>query len=463
MDKLEFYYKFPVFLQNLTVSIKGWEIQRKRYAREFAEMLKKAEKRALWSPEQISEYRDNRLSDYLLYVYDHVPFYRQIFLELNVRPEEIKSLNDLDLLPVLNKKTINENYPDLISKAIPLKDHILAHTSGTTGSGFRFITTRRAQREQWAVWWRYRRYHGIQRGTLCGYFGGQSIVPPAENSPPYWRYDMPGNRILFSAYHLNPITIDSYIEEIRRKQPPWLHGYPSLIALLAAYINENRIDIGYQVKSITTGAENLLEQHKQSIYQAFGIHPIEHYGLAEGVANFSECKNGYLHVDEDFSAVEFISDSLSSGYKVIGTNLSNLAFPLIRYDTGDIVQLDEVECDCGLPGRIVSKVDGRKEDYVILDDGTKLGRLDHMFKDVSNIKEAQIYQGEVGAITVRVVPNRIFSLNDQHQIIEEFRKRIGDRLEIDFEMLEKIERSPSGKLRFVVSDVNQGQLERYEL
>ena len=206
-----------------------------------------------------------------------------------------------------------------------------------------------------------------------------------------------------------------------------------------------------------------MEQQKLIIQQAFGIYPIEHYGLAEAVANFSECRNGHLHVDEDFSAVEFIPDPLSSGYKVLGTNLSNLAFPLIRYDTGDIVQLDEVECNCGLPGRVVSSVDGRQEDYVILEDGSRLGRLDHMFKDSTHIREAQIYQKEIGVIIVRVVPNPNFTEEDKSNLLNQFRKRVGNRLKVNIALLQKIERSSTGKLRLVVSDIDQGQLKKGEL
>ena len=129
---------------------------------------------------------------------------------------------------------------------------------------------------------------------------------------------------------------------------------------------------------MTVGAENLLAQQAALIRQAFGVKPRQHYGMSEAVANFSECEQGRLHVDEDFAAVEFLPNP-AGGYKIIGTNLSNLATPLIRYEVGDVASLADAPCDCGRPGRVVAAVDGRKEDYVVLKNGSRLGRMDHIF------------------------------------------------------------------------------------
>ena len=93
--------------------------------------------------------------------------------------------------------------------------------------------------------------------------------------------------------------------------------------------------------------------------------PLQHYGMAEAVANISECEHDQLHVDEDCAAVEFIPNSDGPGYKIIGTNFTNLATPLLRYDVQDLVTLTNVTCSCGRPGRVVASVDGRAEDYII--------------------------------------------------------------------------------------------------
>ena len=268
---------------------------------------------------------------------------------------------------------------------------------------------------------------------------------------------------MFSAYHMSPTNMGYYVDELRRRRPPWLHGYPSLLALLAAYILESGADLGYKVRWVTTGAENLLPQQADVIERAFGVRPKQHYGMAEAVANFSECEYGALHVDEDFAAVEFIPNPDGPGFRVIGTNFTNLATPLLRYDVQDIVTVTDAECSCGRPGRVVASIDGRCEDYVILKNGARLGRMDHIFKDMVNIREAQIYQKTPGEIIIRVVRGGRYTETDERALLREARKRVGDNTEILIEYVDRLERSGAGKLRFVISDIEHGQLERITL
>ncbi|MGQ9847591.1 MAG: hypothetical protein ACUVQP_08860 [Bacteroidales bacterium] len=105
----------------------------------------------------------------------------------------------------------------------------------------RFASTRIALQEQWATWWRYFHWHGIKLGTWCGYFGGRLVVPISQKNPPFWRYNYPGKQIFFSAYHMNERNLKFYIEELRKKKPPWIHGYPSLISLISEYIVEKKL------------------------------------------------------------------------------------------------------------------------------------------------------------------------------------------------------------------------------
>ncbi len=453
------YLRLPIPLQHLACSLEGWRIQRTRYGGDFLELLREYESRTFWPVEQIRIYRDRRLRAFIDHCARTVPFYRRRFKELGISVRDIRSLEDLRALPILTKDEVQRRYPELVSKAVPEHQQLLVHTSGTTGAGLRFVTTLRAEQEQWASWWRYRRWHGLQLDTWCGYFGGRSVVPLSQSAPPFWRYNYPARQILFSAYHLNSTNLGAYVQELRRKRPPWLHGYPSLMALLAAYVIEKGVDLGYQVKWITAGAENLLPQQAALIERAFGVRPRQNYGLREAVANFSECEHGALHVDEDFAAVEFIPNPDGAGYRIIGTNFTNLATPLIRYDAQDVVTLGGTECSCGRPGRTVTRVDGRKEDYVVLGNGSRLGRLDHIFKDLIHIQEAQIYQRRPGEITIRIVRGLNYTDRDEKALLEETRKRVGDETLVSIEYVEKLPRSQAGKLRLVVSEIPEGQLE----
>jgi phenylacetate-CoA ligase len=91
-------------------------------------------------------------------------------------------------------------------------------------------------------------------------------------------------------------------------------------------------------------------------------------------------------------------------------------------------------------------------------DGRRIGRMDHIFKDTLEIKEAQIYQPSIERIVVRLVPRAGFDKEAQRALERELRRRVGDDLEIAYEIVDAIPRLPSGKFRAVVSEVKPGKL-----
>ena len=453
------YGKLPIPLQHAVCSAEGRRLERQRYGRGYETVLASAKSRASASLDEMSAYRDSRLNAFVRHCARTVPYYRRWFRDNHVNPDAIRTLGDLQMLPILTKAVVQAEVADFQSEHVPKRQRIETHTSGSTGAGLRFTTTVDGVREQYAVWWRYRGWHGLERGVWCGHFGARSVVPISQSAPPYWRYDRPGRRVLFSGFHMNEGRLAAYVDELRRRRLPWLHGFPSTLALLATYVAEYGIDLGYQVRWITAGGENLLASQAELIARAFGVRPVQHYGLAEAVANISECERGKLHIDEDFAAVELLPDVAGLGYRIVGCNFTNPATPLLRYDTGDVVTLDGLGCDCGRPGRVVAALDGRQEDYVELNNGARVGRMDHVFKDLTRVREAQIVQKRRGELEVHVVRGSAYAESDERELLRQMVKRVGEETAVRIRYADRLERGPSGKLRFVVSEIAETKLE----
>jgi phenylacetate-CoA ligase len=460
IDAEGIYLRLPIPLQHLSCSVVGWRTERTRYAGAFPHLLEAAQGRTYSSVDQIRAFRDDRLAQFVRSAAQNIPFYRDRLGREGLDPERIRSLEDLASLPVLSKAEAQEQMRELRSSAAARRGTIIAHTSGTTGGALRFAVTLHARQEQWATWWRYRAWHGIERGTWCGLFAGRSVVPSSQTTPPFWRMNYPGRQVLFSGYHLSPQNLPHYVAQLRRRRLPWLHGYPSLLALIAAHLLETGSDLGYPVRWVTTGAENLLPHQAAAIERALGVRPRQHYGLAEGVANVSECELGRLHVDEDYAAVEFVPLGSAGLHRIVGTNFTNAATPLLRYDTQDVAVVTGDSCSCARPGRVVERIDGRLEDYVVLRNGVRIGRMDHIFKDMINVKEAQIHQQCAGKMTIRIVRNRGYSEVDDRALLEETKRRVGDEMEVAIEYVEALPRTDTGKLRFVVSQIPEASIER---
>jgi phenylacetate-CoA ligase len=458
-DREAIYRTLPIPLQNVAVSLEGRRLIRRRYGPDYDREFLEAVGRMSMSTDDIQRYREARMRDFMVAA-AHAPFWRERFRTCGVDCRATDPFGELAKLPILSKELVKSDTRRIAVPDNGREKSVSCHTSGTTGSGLIFPATGAAERAQWAVWWRYRGWHGITRDTWCGYFGGRSLVPLAQRRPPYWRINVPARQLMFSGYHLTAETAGVYVAEMTKRRLEWLHGYPSLLALLAGYIVEQRLAPLPPVRVVTTGAENLSTRQRERIRNAFGAPVFQHYGQAEGTANISECEHGRLHVDEDFSFVEFVpAFEGGSACRIVGTNWTNPAFPLIRYDCGDLATLSEGACRCGRTGRLVERVDGRKEDYLILSSGARIGRLDHIFKDLVHVREAQIRQREPGRAVFRIVKGDGYdAAGEEKRLLTEARTRLGDETRIDIEYVAAIPRTRSGKLRLVVSEIPEGRI-----
>jgi phenylacetate-CoA ligase len=450
VDREALYQQLPIPFQNVALSLEGWRLRRRRYDHAFESVLEAYQRRAVLRPEEVCAYRDERIRDFVAHAVRTTPWWRERFAALGLVPANISGLDDLSVLPPLEKETVRAEPHRFRAEGREAASVIMSHTSGTTGSGLVFPVSREAEREQWAVWWRYREVHDISRNEWCLYFGGRSLVPLKQRHPPFWRSNRPGRQLMFSAYHLSDATAAAYLEACRASGHRWMHGYPSQLALLA--IHARRLGVRLPaLRWITVGAESLLPVQRRQIEEAFGVAPVQHYGMAEGVANFSECPDGALHVDEDYAGVEF--EPVGEGrYRILGTNFTNTAFPLIRYAVGDLVELGDAPCGCGRAGRVVSHIDGRIEDYVTTKSGVRIGRLDHVFKDMVHVVEAQVRQRRPGEIRVLVVPRPEFDAAQEALLRYEIATRVGADMQVDIERVQMIDRTGGGKFRFVVQE-----------
>lgn len=257
---------------------------------------------------------------------------------------------------------------------------------------------------------------------------------------------------MYSTYHLKTSTVSIFINDIRERGLCWLHGYPSILVHLARLALNAGLPPVPSVKWITTGGENLLPSYITTINKVFPNALVRtHYGLGEGVANFSQTKNGEWTIDDDFAYVEFIPISADnpSRCRIIGTGFSNSAFPLIRYDTGDIANVEWVN---GRP-KIMS-IEGRQDENFTLSNGTKMTATlaTFIFKDMPNITEAQVCLRKNNSIELRVVPGSAYGPNDEARLRQLSKKYLGDNLDIAISYLPTIPRTTAGKFRTIVTE-----------
>ena len=429
------FFKMPYFIKFIVLNVHGYLKTKKRYPKGFDNTFKyymqiDHEEQCQFSQDKFNEQiRENT-------------FYKN---KMNIPIEKF---------PIVNKQFIKNNYEKIINKQ---EVYLSLYTSGTTGSGLTFPVSKEFMKNQWAVFWKFRTIHDLYINQWMATVTSQSMFDINQAKPPYWIKTYSDKRLVLSAYHLRNDTVKEYIDIIKNNNIYTLHGYPSVLNNFVNLIIENNLvseakQIG--LKMITTSSEKLFDYQKNKLQSIFGCKIRQLYGLVEGVVNIFECEKGSLHIDESYSYVELIRKEKSNEYRIIGTSYYNKAFPLVRYDTGDtcILHDSDFKCSCGRKSRVVKEILGREEDYLVLSNGNKLGRVSSIFKSLLSIKEAQIYQNKRGSAQFRIIKDKNYSIKDEQILKSQIAEKLGKDFMFEIVYLDNIAKTKSGKLRLVVNE-----------
>ena len=390
---------------------------------------------------------------------EQVPFYRYLPPPSEARDAEQAIEETLAAIPVLEKNAYRDNTSDLLAQDIARARLRRGMTSGTTGSALRLFHTAETLAEEYATVWRLRQMEGVQIGDPHMTFGGQIIVPYGQTKPPFWRRNSYSRQTIFSLYHMTPSNLEHYVDAIHQTDAVYVTGYPSAICLVArAMLSGGRPLPRGRLKAVFTSSESLLAFHRESIERAFGAPVRDRYGSAEFAVSMTACAESNLHVDMEFCIVEVEPQEETEDYvrgNLLVTGLSNDATPFLRYRIGDQGTRLKGPCPCGRPGDVFLDIDGRAEDFIMTPDGRLVGRLDHIFKTLTQIEEAQIRQESKEAIQVLFVPAPDFSDATRTALMKEIRRRLGQEILVDLRPVKRIAREANGKFRAVKSEVGR--------
>jgi len=453
------YDRAPVQVQTAVVTAYGWRHRRLVNGTHYRRYVHLLQQTQWYSSEGLGAYQSDKLRSFIAHAYATSPYWREVFATRGLAPSDVQAPEDLAQLPVLEKETIRAQIDRLASAAYAGRrgQTVAVHTSGTTGKALHLRLTKECWQRDYAFRDQHRSWSGALPGDPVVTFAGHPVVPSELLRPPYWRYNRAERQLIFSSQHLGPATAPDYAREVRRFRPTLIHGYPSTIYLFALYLKDEGIR-NIRPRAVYTHSETLLDHQRAVIESAMGCKVYNWYGNTEMVGNIVECERGRLHVRLEHSVLEMVTldgrpAQPGDVAELIGTGFGNYATPLIRYRLGDTVLVVADECPCGRSGPIVESVMGRLEDIVVTPDGRHVGRLDHVFKDALNVREAQLRQDEVGSLTVRLVTRPQYSERDREMIDGELRIRLGPTIRLDYETVSAIPREANGKFRFVVSKV----------
>ena len=451
------YYRLPVFAQNLALAAAAIPTRRTRFGPAFARRLDFLRASAAWDRDRIDEYRDRQVAALVKHAYEETAYYRRVMDERGLRPGDIRGVADLPKLPVLTKDAIRANFEGLVSSRVKRRRMLAVQTSGTTGAPLQILTTREALAFKWAVWWRHREWFGFQRGDLHANVITKPLVSPGRSRPPYWRWNHLESQAIIPMQQVVPAKVEAIIAFLDRTPFAFYAGYPSILHSLAVLASDRGLSLSNGPRMVFSGAEAVLDHQRRDLQRFSGAEIVEMYGFNEGAGNASSCPEGNLHEDFEFGHLECVDpvvdeSGIATG-AIAATGFSTAAFPLIRYDVGDVGRWMPAgyRCPCGRAGQVIAGIEGRWEDHIVTPDGHQARRLGEIFKEMPNLKQFQLYQDDPQRVTLRLVVRDSFSARDE----ETLRRRVGTwistSLEIDFDYVDAIAPAASGKYQRIVS------------
>lgn len=450
---------FDVFF--FTLPLHAWMItgNTKKYYYEL--------KKSQWlAPEDMKKLQEQKLSQLILHAYHHVPYYRDLFDAQGIRPENIRTVDDLAAIPLLDKKIVREHlYFDLMSDNHDKKKILKVTTSGSTGEPFVCYADQHQLEMRWAATLRSMEWTGYQ-------FGDRQMRLWHQTLGMSWlqvfreKFDaLLSRRVFIPAYEMSEKNISLFIKKLQKYKPALIDGYAESFNLLSSYIKQKDIRDLPSPKGIVSSAQVLPEQSRDIIESAFKTRVFDKYGSREfsGIAYESDAHDGHLVVAENY-IVEILKDGKPAQPGEVGevviTDLNNYCMPFIRYRIGDLaVAMDNKKtspCGRGLPR--IGKIEGRVQAIIVGANGNYLPGtfFAHLFKDYDHaIKQYKVIQEKQGAITLQIVKAQRFTGPVFDELKGQLQKFLGEGTDINVEFLDTIPMVRTGK--------QQGSVSRLEI
>ena len=373
------------------------------------------------SRERLEQLQRRRLRELVRFAKENSPYYRDLFASVGneFRLEDLPATNKPQMManfdrvltdPGITMRKIEEftQNPDHIGRMIDGR-YLVFKTSGSTGNPAVVLYDKTcidvssavaalrtfARREDYKAFMR----HGKK---TAGVFADHGFYLACGMSR-YLQLKMPGRQ--------TKITVDvnapeaEIVEELNAFAPAMLSGYPSNLALLA-----DAEELRIHPDVVITGGELLTDAVREKLKNKFGCTVQTHYSCTEAGEIACECREGHLHINEDWVIVEPVDQNdepVKDGElsdRVLITNLANRVQPFIRYELTDRVIVHSEPCGCGRNTRWL-EIEGRTDDTLVFENGVKVAPMSiyRILEEVKGVRRFQLVQLTSDELELRLV------------------------------------------------------------
>jgi len=401
----------------------------------------------------IVAFQNRKLRHLIRHAYENVSYYRGLFDRAGIKPADIRTVDDLSIVPITEKKDLRAcATEDILARGTDPDWLVVLITSGSSGSPF---VVRRGRFEDHVINMfriRAQRQYGlrIRDRTASVVLGGVQ----GEKRATFLTH----LRQALCVYRRNVVKclqpMHVICRTLERQNPDIITGYPSVLAHVAPLVQGLFSD--KKLRYMVTGGESLSGIKRDAIERGFGVRVYNTFGAHESNLIAWECRDtGQYHVCDDSVVVEVLRDGRQAAEgesgEVVLTALHSYAMPFIRYRLGDVVVNGSETCPCGQPFSTFQGIKGRVRDYFYLPDGRQVHPLEIILpvfaEDASWLDQFQMTQETKSRFVLRVAPLRMPKPDEQEHMQKEIEERLGEGGDFRMELVDHIPFEPSGKFK----------------
>ena len=434
--------KMPESLKYVTAPYIRNKLLTNKEFRKYYDILKKRE---TMPPDLIKEYQLNELKNILIHSYENVPYYTDLFNNINFKPEKVNSFDDINNIPFLTKDLIRNNFDKLMSVKRIRGGSYSSKTSGSTGEPLSFFLDYDSFFMETAFIYYYRSKLGYRFEDKVVTFRGIGFGDKLYSLNPV------NNETIFSPFKLSAENLDLYRNKINEIKPAYFNGYISTIFYFAKLLSDKGQHLDFQLKGIFLTSENINESERLFVESFFNVKTITFYGHTERCVIAEEFKHGEYQFDPFYGYTEKLNLQ-DDVFEIIGTGFMNKTMPLIRYKTNDTCRITA--------GNMIS-ISGRRDinDFLVGINNEKITHTAlHIVSDILvNVTNYQFIQEKKGHAILLIVPNKDFHNSEIPYIKNAIERNMKDVIEFEIIIGDKIVLSPGGKYQMFINNIRNPQ------
>ena len=401
----------------------------------------------------IDAFSFRRAREMAIHAATRVPVYRERYASAGVDPAAIRDAAGLERLPLMDKATIRDGYPDRsVAEGADLARCLVSTSSGS--SGLMMTIPHRADR-LWPYLISSQRMLRWAAGGHYPFWYRQAYVYTSE----YPLLRVPGfYPLTFIPTAAEPERILKALERVR---PHILHTYPTVLRDLVALAPDAMAAL--HLRGVSVGSELSTQAERDSWAAVLGVPVRDEYSTEELGRIASQCPDGRYHLHEDCVRTEIVDDEgrpTDRVGEVVGTELHNRTMPFVRYRQGDLARITDEPCPCGRNTRLLVDLVGRRNDGFRLRDGRTLSAgflLDASYRAIlglpaNAITAYRLVQHDPDTAVFEVVPGSTWNDAAARSVAATLAAELPTALAVRLAIVTEVGRPAGGKRQTIVRD-----------